>query len=557
MTTVAPSPNLVRQFRQILLWPLQLAQERGSAKPVEQYWAELQQAGAGAWERAPDMFDGEAPRFKDRHYAEFITFMPYVQRFLYGDGGKNPGTDRGRPGASPIRLYRRTDVARMRVTLDLAQPPVTLGVEHVHLYFFADIDVVMLAIEIFAEDLTLGLAQDLLFRNGRAYPAFWRPDGQGGRCPRLVEWVSAAGDVLSRSDYEDHQRYLTTVAKTRAPCIAMHWEWLLKPLVSDPSAERGPLRYRQLEYYRMPLLAYLAFDDPGALTFEEFVSLGLVTGPPEGGRFPFSGHSLEHFEEKYCYDHYWAPHESHAWTNTRFICTGHTFLMIGSNRDRLFIDPAGLLGQFRRQYFILALIAHFHKAALLMLSDRLVVALNGLDAQNVQSIKRFKRTIRRAMETFLRFTHRYWFHEVSTQDQARELFAMWRRHLDTERLFEEVRQEIQDMSDYLSGDSLRRQANTVVRLTVVTTLGLVWTIATGVLGMNIFDEADNPWFIKLAFFAAVFLPTVAIVLITLQHSKRLADFLDVVSEEGVSWWTKVRTLRSSRISNPESRHPFK
>ena len=98
------------------------------------------------------------------------------------------------------------------------------------------------------------------------------------------------------------------------------------------------------------------------------------------------------------------------------------------------------------------------------------------------------------------------------------------------------------MSDYLSGDSLRRQASTVVRLTVVTTLGLVWTIATGVLGMNIFDEADNPWFIKVAFFTAVFAPTVAIVLISLRHSKRLADFLDVVAEEGMSWRAKLRTL---------------
>ena len=31
-----------------------------------------------------------------------------------------------------------------------------------------------------------------------------------------------------------------------------------------------------------------------------------------------------------------------------------------------------LLAQFRHQYFLLFLIAHFHKAALLMLSDRLV-----------------------------------------------------------------------------------------------------------------------------------------------------------------------------------------
>jgi Mg2+ and Co2+ transporter CorA len=48
------------------------------------------------------------------------------------------------------------------------------------------------------------------------------------------------------------------------------------------------------------------------------------------------------------------------------------------------------------------------------------------------------------------------------------------------------------MNQYLDSDSQRRQANTVVRLTVVTTLGLIATVSTGFLGMNLFDETDNP-----------------------------------------------------------------
>ena len=48
------------------------------------------------------------------------------------------------------------------------------------------------------------------------------------------------------------------------------------------------------------------------------------------------------------------------------------------------------------------------------------------------------------------------------------------------------------MSDYLDSDSLRRQANTVVRLTVMTTFGLIGTVATGFLGMNLLAMADAP-----------------------------------------------------------------
>ena len=44
--------------------------------------------------------------------------------------------------------------------------------------------------------------------------------------------------------------------------------------------------------------------------------------------------------------------------------------MVGSAQEPYFTGlENGLLGQFRHQFFLLALIPHFHKAALLMLSD--------------------------------------------------------------------------------------------------------------------------------------------------------------------------------------------
>ena len=53
-------------------------------------------------------------------------------------------------------------------------------------------------------------------------------------------------------------------------------------------------------------------------------------------------------------------------------------------------------------------------------------------------------------------------------------------------------------------DSLRRQANTVVRLTVVTIVGLIGTITPGFLGMNLLAEAEAPLSRRLAYFALVF-----------------------------------------------------
>ncbi len=94
-------------------------------------------------------------------------------------------------------------------------------------------------------------------------------------------------------------------------------------------------------------------------------------------------------------------------------------------RSPFFTDrETGVLAQFRHQHFLLFLIAHFQKAALLMFADRLVHALRALDISDPESVKRFKRAIRQNFEIFLRFTHRYWFHEVADQAQAKALFHL-------------------------------------------------------------------------------------------------------------------------------------
>src|SRR5207253_4099199 len=171
------------------------------------------------------------------------------------------------------------------------------------------------------------------------------------------------------------------------------------------------------------------------------------------------------------------------------------------------------------------LIAHFQKAALLMSSDRLVEALMGLDVGDPVSVRRFKRAIRSSFEGFLRFTHRYWFHEISEQAHVRALWHLMAKHLDLDPLYAEVKERIADMNSYLDADSLRRQANTVVRLTVTTIFGLIGTVATGFLGMNLIAEAEAPLPRKILFFFAVFVPTTLLTLYTIAKSKRLSDFL--------------------------------
>ena len=59
------------------------------------------------------------------------------------------------------------------------------------------------------------------------------------------------------------------------------------------------------------------------------------------------------------------------------------------------------------------------------------------------------------------------------------------------------------MNEYLDTDSVRRQANTILRLTVVTIFGLIGTVATGFLGMNLLAEAHRPLIWRILFFLVV------------------------------------------------------
>jgi hypothetical protein len=123
----------------------------------------------------PDQTNDASQELRRRIPTNLATRPPPVQRFLYGEGT----TSANRPGygTSPIRVFRRHDIARARVTLRPGTDPVELGIAHIDLYFFYDLDVAILVLEVQAAGLSLGQAQELLHRFGRTYPTSWSADG--------------------------------------------------------------------------------------------------------------------------------------------------------------------------------------------------------------------------------------------------------------------------------------------------------------------------------------------------------------------------------------------
>ncbi|MDD2741316.1 MAG: CorA family divalent cation transporter [Rhodocyclaceae bacterium] len=541
------SDTRVSLFHASLVWPLQLEPLLG--KNAEgRHWEVFEgtQEKHG-WRRLDDEFTDDTSQFKERHYREFVSFLPYVQRFLYGEGRSPHVSAADPPGNSPMHVFRRTDIAALRLTLRQGQVPIELHIVHLDLYFFHDLDLVQLNVEVRADNLALDSVRDILFRFGRAYPSGWNEEGEGLHNSYMAEWLGHDGQVVARSDAGHRDKYLGFVCEHRSPCISEHWACLLRPLVLAHSTEPGELRYRLIEYHRMPVMAFIALEQPRLLSREEWVRIGLATIMHPDETLPINEPAVAEFEQRYCQDRFWT--DSDVGPNTRFICSGNSLTVVGDASKPFFIDSErGVLAQFRHQYFMVFLIAHLHRAALLVFSEVLVDAVNDLDIRNDVSVRRFKRRIRANFETFLRFTHRYWFHELSERPHVQAIFRLCANHLRNDDLYNEVRSEIREMSNYLDSDSQRRQSNTVVRLTVITILGLIATVTTGYFGMNIIPFGEGSVLERVLHGLVATSIFIVLVLSAVSRSKRLSDFLEAVADEKLGLIDKIKVLWGSLFS---------
>lgn len=531
----------VSLFHASLVWPLQIEPRPGKDAKAR-HWQVLEAAKHNhCWTRIDDEFTDDPGQFRERHYREFVSFLPYVQRFLYGEGRFRHAGDQDDTDSSPMHVFRRNDIARLRVTLRPDSAPIELDIVHIDLYFFDDLDLVQFNIEVRTTDLPLAVVRDFLFRFGRAYPSGWDEEGDGVHNSHAAEWLGVDGQVIARSDSAHRDKYLQFVCQHRSPCISEHWACLLRPLVLDHSDEVGDLRYRLIEYHRMPVMAYVALDQPRRLSAHEWVRLGLASTLHPDEQLPVNDPTVIDFESLYCQDRFWT--DSDAGPNTRFICTGNALTVVGDSASMFFTNPErGVLAQFRHQYFLVFLLAHLHRAALLVFSDVLVGAVNALDIRNDDSVRAFKRRIRSNFETFLRFTHRYWFHELSERPHLQATFRICSNHLRNDALYDELRDEIREMSHYLDSDSQRRQSNTVVRLTVITILGLIATVTTGYFGMNIIAFGEGPPLERLVHGIIATAFFVVLVMFAIARSKRLSDFLEVLSDERTSFGGKLHAF---------------
>ncbi len=450
----------LKQFHQILLWPLRLivpenkGQDTVIQELTKQNWTETTIS---------------------KNYAEQVYFHPFIRQFLYGDAD-TPAT---------VQVCERCDVNKIKVTLKSKDnPSFVLDVKRIQLYLF-EVGIGILVVEVASQAIeSIKNIEDFLDQFRRAYPPYWDEWGSG-HSPKSVEFFSKDNQSLVISNFEDTQFFQQDVVEKKNFPVAAHWEYLLQPLVryTGKNENANKIRYQQVEDERIPYMAHLAFDDPRLLTRGDFIRLALADDAGDSDSFPYAEPFLKDFEERYCYDRFWEE-KANSWLNTRYLCCGYAFTMVGKNEPNFFANEEnGGLSHFRRHYFMMGLIAHFHKAALLVLWDKLAKAVAKFTKKEA-SRREFKKEVHDILEELLHFTYRYWFTELSNQVQPKELFDWWSHHLGTRELFDRVMKEAQDAHQFLEMEEQKQQTDITIRLTVVATIGLAIGLVLGFFGGN-------------------------------------------------------------------------
>lgn len=267
--------------------------------------------------------------------------------------------------------------------------------------------------------------------------------------------------------------------------IAPHWAALLSPLktlsVAPTNADSSgdtefAWHYRALGDERAVVLTRISMARTADLRRIDKGNWARLCFADKPGRdqLPYSRESLADFSTQYCYDRWWYRHRESSDQPSRILNSGFAFHWVGSAEDNSFFNEpmAGAPRIFETCYVPMAIVAVSQKTALLIASDRL--AQHGVASSPSRTPPISLAEQRQFVETFyadfVRFTQGLWQDEVTPQIQGMELFDQWRKHLRLQPLYNEVRQELQDMKAWVDQRSGTQLNDEIAKLTKIAAL---------------------------------------------------------------------------------------
>ena len=512
----------VKRFREILIWPLALDllevtadanAVRGAMCAAVDRITAAGRSGQTKWLPVDDpsehilQSDSEGTElWRARRYAEGVYFHDFVQRFLFSPHGPRPVGEDALDQA-PFRLFRRTDIRAVQVTLGgkaAAPRKLRFVVDRVNLYLFrtgAAVVVIEVAFDPKSNGMDLDLkdVQNFHEQFRRAYIPYALETGEpSDLVVRRVTWelepaAEKSFEIDKATMTEMVQQYLDVTATNgafdgdrRSPPLFGHWRFLLDcalPLTADRKERRpGEGTWHHVVDERMPSIAAVSVTAPGAgdeaLTLfkrthrGELIRLCFADRAGETS-LPYYPQSLTDFELEHAY-------EAFRDQGTLFLASGYAFVAYGAGN---FFDTIVEPVHMRRHYFQIALLAHLELASLLSFSSRISRAVRTYNPMQ-ETPDRFEAVMHAIEDEYLQFIHLFRFTGAANHVQAQELTALWRRHLRLPELAADLHAEITSATQYLFNRAASRGAATAERLSAIGLFGVVAGLSFGALGMN-------------------------------------------------------------------------
>lgn len=432
-------------------------------------------------------------------YQAYNYFHPFVRRFWYD--------------SKQVQRFRHRSLRALRAQLRQPGEFIEFAAAADLYHFLPDIGVLVMHLQA-VKPLPLQQAQQCLDRLRRIYPPYiergrdecGKEVFRGGHFPACVELLDADGALISAFQNEQLDELLERVGQHRSNqsrvddlqphchILARHWADLLNPLGDD-----GPYRIMQLGDDRSALASKITLVNDGGNVLVERIDRGnlirLCFADDKGSDpLPYAQHYLQEFETRFCYDRFWYLSDESSDSPSRIMNCGYAFTWLGGQDAGYFTNEAdGAPPIFRHIYVPMAIIAHFQKAALLVASRRLA-DLSSFSRSGEPAPPKPK-DFKQLEANFIAFTQVYWFDEITPQEQGIELFDMWRRALRLPELYQEHRQELQDIVAYINGREEDKQTQAAHQLNQYALVFALISVAlaflgllTGVMGMNLLPE---------------------------------------------------------------------
>lgn len=535
----------VRELRLLLILPLVL---REPAR-LNEAAAALMQAKED-WLPIPDLSDHAALRPMEAslaaeeqaaRYAEFVYFHDFVQQILFKGNATAP--------EEPVRLFRHMQVKNVSVTRSetdwatkkLIETEYNGTVERALLYLFGSGSAAFVTELRFPPGcfvspehgppriLSLADVQWLTDFVRRTYPPYFIVGKEGdhaGGVPTRFIWRNDRGEPAFPDapaiDLKEAYNFTFCDATPRAAPMSAHWRNILSPLTIagyGKGSDTGQPEWRQVVDERIPLMSYVSLTGASAIWSQKaganasavnrlrelpanqadlhMVNRGdwvrlCCADPPGTDPLPYNPEFLANFEAEACYDRFFPSDATDS--SSRFMFTGYHMNMTGAGP---FFDTL-MREHFRRHYFQMGLVVNMELASVLAISSRITEATkiyvqhrSGPPDQKRAAAARFRKDMAQIERDFLELTHLYMFRGLSNQIQPTELFVMWRRQLNLDAIYDDLKVELDAAMKVVQtdDDAERSQrsmhlSETANALALLAAFGVVAGIVTGLLSIN-------------------------------------------------------------------------